>query len=207
MKNLPEIFESNKIWAAHVVEDDPNFFKYLEKQQHPKYLWIGCADSRVPATQICGVLPGEIFVHRNVANLVNHNDINCLSVVQYAVEVLKVEHIIICGHYGCGGVQTALTDQKLGLIDNWILNIKDIVRQNRLELNKITNPEEKADRLCELNVREQVINMCQTSFVQDTWESGGNLTVHGWIYRLSDGHLKDLGLCLNSKEDFDEIYC
>jgi carbonic anhydrase len=206
MKSLPEIFEKNKQWAQSVLKDNPDFFKKLENQQAPKYLWIGCSDSRVPANQICGLGPGEVFVHRNVANVVDHGDFNCLAVVQYAVEVLKVEHIIVCGHYGCGGVSAALTNQSYGLIDNWLMNIRNIVSKRKDEIDKIEDLKEKQNKLCELNVQEQVYNLCHSTIVQKAWRNGDKLSVHGWIYGLGDGQLIDLGLCIDSIEQLDEVY-
>lgn len=195
MKDLQEIFANNRAWAKKVVEQDPRFFSRLSHQQAPQYLWIGCSDSRVPANQIIDLQPGEVFVHRNIANVVVHTDLNCLSVLQYAVEVLQVRHIIVCGHYGCGGIKAALEDQEHGLIDNWLRHIRDIVR---LHKDKFTGLDEQAkfDLLCELNVREQVGNVCQTTIVQDAWKKGASLAVHGVIYNLENGILKDLDTCM-----------
>jgi carbonic anhydrase len=205
MKKLPELFERNRKWAAAKEESDPGFFERLSAQQAPRYLWIGCSDSRVPATEICGLDPGEMFVHRNVANVVVHTDFNCLSVLQFAVEVLKVSDVIVCGHYGCGGVRSALGGKALGLIDNWLRNIKDVYDRHRAELEKMT-AELRADRLVELNVAHQVANLCYTTIVQDAWARGQPLSVHGWVYRLEDGLLKDLDLCVSSLDQLPAIY-
>ncbi len=207
MKTLARLFESNKQWASKIVSEDHEFFERLSKQQSPQYLWIGCADSRVPATEICGLQPGEIFVHRNVANLVVHTDLNCLSVVQYAVEVLKVRDVIICGHYGCGGVNAALSSDSFGLIDNWLMNIKSTAAENSEELKKFKpGSEELSDRMCELNVIKQVYNLAHTTIIQDAWKRGQELNLHGWIYRLNDGILKDLGVTLSNKEQITEMF-
>ena len=192
-KELPELFERNRAWARAKLDSDPTFFENLSQQQAPKYLWIGCADSRVPATEICGLEPGEMFVHRNVANVVVHTDLNCLSVTQYAVEVLKVTNIIVCGHYGCGGVQASIDGKRHGLIDGWLLNINDVYEHHRSEIEAL-DESERVNRLCELNVVAQVRNICSTNIVKDAWARGQDLTVHGWIYGLKDGLLKDLAL-------------
>ena len=205
MDLLDNLLENNRLWAEEIKSQDPDFFEKLARQQTPDYLWIGCADSRVPANQITGLLPGEVFVHRNIANVVTHTDINCLSVLQYAVEVLKVKHIIVCGHYGCGGVQGALSDEPLGLIDNWLRHIKDIYYVNR-EKFEFLRPEDRLDRLCELNVIQSVANLCHTTTVQDAWRRGQNLTVHGWIYSLEDGLLRDLKVCFDEQGDIPDIY-
>lgn len=205
MKALKSIFQSNAAWAKQAVKEDPEFFDRLSNVQKPDYLWIGCADSRVPANQICGLQPGQVFVHRNVANLVVHTDINCLSVLQYAVEVLKVKHVIVCGHYGCGGVLAALGDKPLGLIDNWIRNIRDILDQHSRYLEKL-EPEERGRRLVELNVATQVENLGNTTIVQDAWARGQQLTIHGWVYSLSNGLLKDLDLCISDKESLSQAH-
>ncbi len=191
MKTLKHLFENNLVWAASVKEKDPDFFTRLSKQQSPEYLWIGCSDSRVPANQITNLQPGEVFVHRNIANVVVHTDLNCLSVIQYAVEVLKVKHIIVCGHYGCGGVKAALENHEHGLIDNWLRHIKDIIRFHKSEFVGLSH-EEELDLLCELNVKEQVINICNTTIVQNAWKQGKDLSIHGWIYSIENGVLKDL---------------
>ena len=192
MKTLKHIFEKNRQWATSVNDRDPEFFSRLATQQYPEYLWIGCSDSRVPANQIMDLPPGEVFVHRNIANVVVHTDLNCLSVIQYAIEVLKVKHIIVCGHYGCGGVIASMEDQDRGLIDSWLRHIKDVMRFNPESLEGL-DENEKVDRLCELNVKEQVINVCNTPMVQKVWRDGGELTVHGWIYNINNGRLIDMG--------------
>jgi carbonic anhydrase len=192
MKFLKPIFDKNHEWALRIEKEQPGFFEELSKQQNPEYLWIGCADSRVPANEIMNLPPGEVFVHRNIANVVVHTDLNCLSVIHYAVEVLKVKHIIVCGHYGCGGVRAAMEPNNHGLIDNWLRHIRDVYRFNRDILDAIDDEEERRERLCELNVIEQVANVCNTTMVRDAWASGQELAVHGWIYRLEDGLLHDL---------------
>lgn len=191
---LTELFESNRAWAAGIRGHDPEFFLKLSRQQSPEYLWIGCSDSRVPANEIVGRLPGELFVHRNVANVVVHTDLNCLSVMQFAVDVLKVRHIIVCGHYGCGGVRAALRGDRLGLIDNWLRHVQDVRQKHFARLEGLGHGDAAVDRLCELNVVEQVVNVCQTTIVRDAWERGQPLVVHGWIYGLQDGLLRDLGI-------------
>ncbi len=191
-RSLENLFTNNHAWAAQIKGDDPEFFLKLSKQQAPEYLWIGCADSRVPANEIVGLLPGELFVHRNVANIVHHTDLNCLSVIQYAVEYLKVKHIIVCGHYGCGGVRAACTDQKLGLIDNWLRSIRNTYLQNLDIFANLSAEKEKVDLLCELNVIKQVANVSQTTIVQDAWQRGQDLSIHGVIYSIENGILKDL---------------
>ena len=206
MSELSALFEGNKAWAEAKLRKDPDYFKSLARGQSPKYLWIGCSDSRVPANQILGLSPGDVFVHRNVANLVVHTDISCLSVMQYAVEVLKVEHIIICGHYSCGGVHAACSSQQFGLIDNWLRNIKDIYARHRGELDVINDPQQRGDRLCELNVIEQVKNVCHTTIVQNAWSSGQKLSIHGLIYGINDGLLKDLAVRITNPSQLEEIY-
>lgn len=201
MRILPTLFKNNRIWAKQMVASDPDFFNKLSKVQTPEYLWIGCSDSRVPANQIIGLMPGEVFVHRNIANLVVHSDLNCLSVIQYAVDVLKVKHIIVCGHYGCGGVKAALDNGDNGLIDNWLRNIKDVYRLRQEEIDACATDEEKHIRLCELNVVEQVANVCHTSIVQNAWKAGQPVTVHGWIYGIGNGVLKDLDVCITGPEE------
>ena len=191
---LEHLFTQNREWARAISTRDPQFFRKLSEQQAPEYLWIGCADSRVPANEIVDLLPGELFVHRNVANLVIHTDFNCLSVIEYAVAVLRVKHIIVCGHYGCGGVRAALQDRRLGLIDNWLRHIRDVRQRHRVELDALPSEDSQVDRLCELNVAEQVLNVCQTTMVQSAWEEGRKLEVHGWIYSLQDGLLRDLAV-------------
>ncbi len=197
MKILKNLFDRNLAWATSIKEKDPEFFSLLSRQQSPEYLWIGCSDSRVPANQIVDLPPGEVFVHRNIANLVIHTDLNCLSVIQYAVEVLKVKHIIVCGHYGCGGIKAAMEDKEHGLIDNWLGHIKDVSRLNAEKLIGLKQ-DEKFDLLCELNVKEQVVNVCNTTIVQKAWKKGAELSVHGWIYNIENGILKDLDACITS---------
>jgi carbonic anhydrase len=194
MRKLEHLFDNNKAWAGRIQEQDPDFFLKLSQQQLPAYLWIGCADSRVPANQIVGLLPGELFVHRNIANLVVHTDLNCLSVMQFAVDILQVHHIIVCGHYGCSGVQAALRRQRLGLSDNWLRHLQDVRQKHERYLKSAMDEGEASDRLCELNVIEQVVNVCYTTIVRDAWERGQELAVHGWIYGLRDGLLRDLNV-------------
>ena len=191
MKLLNHIFERNRVWATAISEKDPDFFPALASQQSPEYLWIGCSDSRVPANQIIDLQPGEVFVHRNIANVVVHTDLNCLSVIHFAVEVLEVRHIIVCGHYGCGGVMAAMEDKELGLIDNWLRHIRDVDRFNSDVLDGL-DEHERLDALCELNVKEQVTNVCNTPIVQKAWKQGQSLSVHGWIYNINNGLLKGL---------------
>ena len=197
MKNLGHLFENNRRWATAIKDHDPGFFSRLSKQQHPEILWIGCSDSRVPANQIVDLPPGEVFVHRNIANVVVHTDLNCLSVIQFAVDVLKVKHIIVCGHYGCGGIRAALDDESYGLIDNWLRHVKDVSRFNAQALEGLQD-EHKVDRLCELNVVEQVTNVANTTIVQNAWKRGAELTVHGWVYSIENGIIKDLNRCISS---------
>ena len=206
MNLLEECFAANRRWAREAVAKDPAFFRRLELLQTPDLLWIGCSDSRVPANEIIGRAPGEVFVHRNVANLVEHTDVNCLSVLQYAVDVLKVKHVIVCGHYGCGGVRAAMSSTPLGLIDNWLRHIRDVHLWNREELSAIHDPEARTDRLAELNVEAQVANVCHTTIVQDAWSRGQNLTVHGWIYALRDGLLRDLGMAIETPDQIPPEY-
>ena len=198
MLYLERVFESNKKWAEKVNEEDPLFFETLAKLQNPEYLWIGCSDSRVPANEIMGVKPGEVFVHRNIANMVIHTDLNCLSVIQYAIDVLKIKHIIVCGHYDCGGVNAAMDRCSHGLIDNWLRHIKDIYRIHEQELSNLKSVKERNNRLCELNIIEQVRNICDTTIVQDAWDRGQELYIHGWVYYLKDGVLKDLNVSRSS---------
>ena len=200
MKDLTRLLDQNRAWAENIKASDPNFFPNLAKQQLPKFLWIGCADSRVPSTQLVGVAPGEMFVHRNVANVVDHTDFNCLSVMQYAVDVLKVEHIIVCGHHGCGGVKAAMDNLQLGLIDNWLRHVQDVVHEHEEMLATINDEDERFDRLCELNVIEQVRNVGRTTIVQSAWQRGQEVVVHGWIYGLHDGLLRDLGVSIDNPE-------
>src|SRR3981081_4476195 len=194
MRILSDLFANNRAWPAEMTRQAPAFFARLSSQQSPQFLWIGCADSRVPANQIISTQPGEMFVHRNVANLVVHTDLNCLSAIQFAVEVLKVGHIIVCGHYGCGGVLAALRDEKLGLIDNWLRHVQDIRWKHQAQLAALSTEEQRHRRLCELNVVEQVVNVSQTTVVRDAWARGQALAVHGWVYDLGDGLLRDLGM-------------
>ena len=199
---LKHLFENNRSWAERMLAQEPAFFDKLAHLQNPEYLWIGCSDSRVPANQITGLQPGEVFVHRNVANVVVHTDLNCLSVMQFAVDVLKVKHIIVCGHYGCGGVRAALTGERLGLIDNWLRHIQD-VRDKHAALLAPLAAEAAADRLCELNVVEQVVNVARTTILRDAWQRGQSVTVHGWIYGLSNGQLRDLGISIDALDAVD----
>jgi carbonic anhydrase len=201
MKNLSQLFESNRAWAARIHQQDPEFFKKLARQQAPEYLWIGCSDSRVPANEIVGRLPGELFVHRNIANVVVHTDLNCLSVIQFAVEVLKVRHIIVCGHYGCSGVEAILRGDRLGLSDNWLRHVQDVREKHADRLPSSADFDWRSARLCELNVVEQVVNVCQTSIVRDAWERGQPLTIHGWVYGLHDGLLSDLNATVMHQDE------
>src|SRR5213083_1260439 len=193
MADVNELFDNNRRWAQRMNEREPGFFNRLARQQAPRYLWIGCADSRVPANEIVGLLPGELFVHRNVANVVVHSDLNCLSVMQFAVEVLQVEHIIVCGHYGCSGVSVALQNQRVGLADNWLRHVQDVHAKHDAKVRALPDVARRIDRLCELNVIEQVANVCQTTIARDAWDRGQELAVHGWVYGLKDGLLRDLG--------------
>ena len=206
MKDLKRILEQNRAWAENIKAKDPDFFPTLAKQQSPRFLWIGCADSRVPATQLAGMLPGEMFVHRNVANVVDHTDFNCLSVMQYAVNVLKVEHIIVCGHYGCGGVKAAMDNLQLGLIDNWLRHVQDVLHSHEALLAEAEDETERLARLCKLNVIEQVANVCRTTIVQSAWQRGQDIVVHGWIYGLEDGLLRDLGVSIDSADGLAAAY-
>lgn len=205
MDSLESLLKQNKNWAESMTENDPMFFEKLSELQTPEYLWIGCSDSRITPVSSVGLLPGEMFVHRNIANLVIHTDMNCLSVLQFAVDVLKVKHVIICGHYGCGGVKAALEDTRLGLIDNWLRHIQDVIRDYEFELDKFTDWNKKLDRLCELNLIEQVINTGQTTIVQDAWLRGQDVTVHGWIYYISDGIYRNIGASIASLEDLENL--
>jgi len=202
MRILGHLFANNRTWAAEITRREPGFFERLACQQAPEFLWIGCSDSRVPANEIVGLLPGELFVHRNVANLVVHTDLNCLSCIEYAIDALRVRHIIVCGHYGCGGVLAALRDERLGLIDNWLRRVQDVRETHDAELQTLSSEAERHARLCELNVIEQAINVCQTTVVQDAWRRNQPLTVHGWIYGLTDGLLRDLGICVSDAAEF-----
>jgi len=198
MNPLDPLLQKNRNWSEKIRRDDPEFFPTLSRQQAPTYLWIGCSDSRVPANEICGLLPGEIFVHRNVANIVVHSDLNCLSVMQYAIDVLKIGHVIVCGHYGCGGVRAALSEQKLGLIDNWLRHVQDVTKKHSDHLECIRDMPGRIDRLCELNVIEQTINAAQTTIVQAAWERGQSLMLHGWVYGLQDGLVRQLGISISN---------
>jgi carbonic anhydrase len=200
MHPLDPLYKKNRAWAEAINKRDPDFFHTLSRQQAPEYLWIGCSDSRVPANEICGLLPGEIFVHRNVANIVVHSDLNCLSVMQYAVDVLRVKHILIVGHYGCGGVRAALGKQKLGLIDNWLRHLQDVRDKYAEHLSCLRDEPMRVDRLCELNVISQVINTAQTTIVQNAWDRGQDLAIHGWVYGLKDGLVRHLGISLATSE-------
>lgn len=201
MPEPDELFENNRRWAAETTSRDPDFFRRLSRQQNPQYLWIGCSDSRVPANQIVGLPPGELFVHRNVANVVVHADLNCLSTVQFAVDVLRVRHVVVCGHYGCGGVLAALRDDRLGLVDNWLRHVHDVRRRHQAELDALEEGPPRQDRLCELNVIEQVNNLAETTVVRDAWARGQPLAVHGWIYGLHDGLLRDLGVTISGEPE------
>lgn len=198
MKLLKPLFENNRRWAGRILEEDPKFFEQLAKQQTPEYLWIGCSDSRVPSNQIIDLMPGEVFVHRNIANMVIHTDLNCLSVLQYAVEVLKVKHIMVVGHYGCGGIKASMGTDRLGLIDNWLGHIRDIYRLHKADLDGM-DESERFDRLCELNVIEQVANVTSTTIVQEAWARGQEVAVHGWIYSVENGLLSDLDVTVNQE--------
>jgi carbonic anhydrase len=201
MAELTHLFEQNKDWAEAIKRRDPEFFQKLSRQQTPEHLWIGCSDSRVPANEIIGLLPGEVFVHRNIANVVVHTDLNCLSVIQFAVDVLKVKHIMVVGHYGCGGVRTVLRCERVGLADNWLRHVQDVREKHDCLIRSVVGEPAQIDRLCELNVIEQVANVCQTTIVQDAWSRGQNLTIHGWIYGLKDGLLRNLNTSVaNSTE-------
>ncbi|MBZ9610161.1 carbonate dehydratase [Rheinheimera maricola] len=206
MPDFKQLFLNNKNWADRIEKEQPGFFKQLSEQQAPEYLWIGCSDSRVPANEIVGLLPGELFVHRNVANLVLHSDMNCLSVLQYAIDILKVKHILVVGHYGCGGVKAAMTKQRVGFVDNWLRNVKDVYAMHRQEVDDIADDNERLNRLIELNVMEQVRNLCHTSFVQEAWERGQPLTIHGWVYSLRNGRVKDLRVSHSCADKIDDIY-
>ena len=206
MKRLTELLDSNREWAEKINQEDPAFFETLAQQQAPEYLWIGCSDSRVPANEIVGMLPGELFVHRNVSNLVVHTDMNCLAVIQYAVEVLKVKHIMVVGHYGCGGVAAAIESEPHGLIDNWLRHIRKVYQKHSELLSAWDNSHQQLDRLCELNVIEQACNVCETTVVQQAWANGQDLKVHGWIYGLSDGLINDLEFNAANAESVEEEY-
>lgn len=209
MKNssaLDQLFANNREWAEAKIAKDADFFKRLVSQQAPEYLWIGCSDSRVPANEIVNLLPGELFVHRNVANVVVHTDLNCLSVIQFAIDLLKVKHILVVGHYGCSGVHAALADKRIGLADNWLRHVKDVHQKHGRYLGDSIPTPKRQDRLCELNVIEQVVNVCETTIVQDAWSRGQDLTVHGWAYRLETGLVNDLGMSISSTEEMNLRY-
>ena len=205
MRLLPHLFANNRAWAERTSQRDPEFFARLARAQAPEYLWIGCSDSRVPANEIVDLPPGDLFVHRNIANLVVHTDLNCLSVIQFAVDVLRVPHIIVCGHYGCGGVRAAADGQQHGLIDNWLRHVQDVGQKYAAELGTLDDESARLDRLCELNVLEQARNVVRTTIVQDAWARRQPLTVHGWIYRVDDGLLYELGICLSEPADVDQL--
>ena len=206
MSRLDKLFDNNRAWANRLKTSDPDFFEKLAAQQNPEYLWIGCSDSRVPANQIVGLLPGEVFVHRNVANVVVHTDFNCLTVLQYAVEVLEVKHVIVVGHYGCGGIRAAYEDQDNGLADNWLRNIKDVQHRYRAQLDAVEDEETRLNLLCELNVKTQVAHVCHTTIAQRAWGRGQQLAVHGWVYSLRDGLLKDLECGVDGPDQIPEAY-
>ncbi len=206
MTKLDALFDKNREWAQSVKANDPQFFEKLAAQQSPEYLWIGCSDSRVPANQIVGLMPGEVFVHRNVANMVVHTDFNCLTVLQYAVDVLHVKHIMVVGHYGCGGIIAAYENADNGLIDNWLRNIKDVQHRHRKKIEALESESERLDLLCELNVKTQVAHVCHTTIAQNAWQRGQELAVHGWVYSLKDGLLKDLDCTVNSADQIADAY-
>jgi carbonic anhydrase len=205
MKTLENLIKKNREWAAEVNERDPHFFEQLAKQQEPEYLWIGCSDSRVPANQIVGLAPGEVFVHRNIANQVIYSDMNCMAVLEYAVDVLRVKHVIVCGHYGCGGVQAAMQENQLNVADNWICHVREIHRNHRRELEQIGEARGRFDRLCELNVIEQVHRLCHSTVVKHAWSRGQELCLHGWIYHIENGLLSDLNLCIARPEEVSPV--
>ncbi len=205
-EKIEQLFANNRAWSERMQGEDPDFFSRLVKQQSPEYLWIGCSDSRVPANQIVGLAPGEVFVHRNIANVVVHTDLNALSVIHFAVEMLRVKHILVVGHYGCGGVKAAMNNNRLGLIENWLRHIQDVRDKHEERLDRIDDEAERIDRLCEYNVMQQVMNICQTSVLREAWERGQGVTVHGWCYGLGDGLVRDLGVCANSREEAAERY-
>lgn len=206
MKDIHQLLQNNRAWADRIAKEDPDFFQQLSTQQNPEYLWIGCSDSRVPANQIIGMAPGEIFVHRNVANVVVHTDLNCLSVIQYAVDQLKVKHILIVGHYGCGGVHAALNQTRVGLADNWLRHVGDVAQKHGKLLSQIDDPQLRHARLCELNVIEQVANACRSTIITDAWERGQKLMVHGWVYSLRDGRVSEMGIDVGSSEELLPAY-
>jgi carbonic anhydrase len=204
-RTLEQLFQNNRDWAASISAKDPDFFKKLAVRQTPEYLWVGCSDSRVPANELLGLLPGDVFVHRNIANVVVHSDLNFLSVLQFAGEVLAVKHVIVCGHYGCSGVNAAMTGRRIGLADNWLRHVQDVQQKHERYLGEVVDIREKHDRLCELNVLEQVINVCQTTVVQSAWEQKQELTIHGWVYGLQDGLLRDLGMAVSAADELTPL--
>ncbi|MDE3055545.1 MAG: carbonate dehydratase [Verrucomicrobiota bacterium] len=206
MRRLKPLFDNNREWASKKKQQNPHYFQNLAKGQNPKYLWIGCSDSRVPANEIIGLEPGELLVHRNVANLFPHTDLNCLSVLEFGVRMLKVEHVIVCGHYGCSGVQSAMEDHHLGLIDNWLRSIRDTHAQSKQELATCPDAKAKHNRLVELNVLQQVYNVCHTTIVQEAWAEGHSVCIHGWVYDMESGELHDLKSCISSPEQLEEVY-
>jgi carbonic anhydrase len=206
MKDLDHLFENNRNWAERITKKDPDFFANLSTQQSPEYLWIGCSDSRVPANEIIGLAPGELFVHRNIANQVVHTDTNCLSVIQYAVDSLQVKHIIICGHYGCGGVKGSLCAKDSGSMDDWLQHIRDIYKKHEGVLDRIDDEQLRVEKLCELNVIEQVVHVCRTTTVQDAWRRGQEMAVHGWVYELKNGLLRDLHVCVRTADEIQSVY-
>jgi len=203
---IKDLLHGNVQWVKNTLKHDPDFFEKLAKGQSPQFLWVGCSDSRVPATEITNAMPGSIFVQRNIANMVVHTDSNLLSVVNYAVKVLRVKHIIVCGHYGCGGVKAAMSNENFGFLDNWLMHIKDVYRIHHKELDSIKNEEERLDRFVELNIVEQASNLAKVSFIQEEWEKGDFPYIHGWVYSLKDGLLKDLNVTMNSNSDLEKVY-
>lgn len=206
MRELSNLFANNRAWAAEMTRKDPACFSRLSRQQMPRYFWIGCADSRVPANDIVGLAPGELFVHRNVANVVAHSDLNCLSSLQFAVDVLHVQHVIVCGHYGCGGVLAALRGDRLGLVDNWLRHVRDVRDIHEVQIDRLQQEQQRHRRLCELNIIEQVVNVCQSTVVRDAWSRGQNLAIHGWVYAIEDGLLRDLNMCVTSEGELPAQY-
>jgi len=205
VQKILELLEANKQWAESLKADDPDFFERLSEAQNPEILWIGCSDSRITPTSSVGLLPGEMFVHRNVANLVHHSDMNCLAVMQFAIEVLKVRHVIVCGHYGCGGVKAAFDDSRYGLVDNWLRHIQDTMHKHREEIDRQEDYEARLDKLCEINIIEQIVSVGETTIVQDAWDRGQELYIHGWIYRIAEGIYRDLGVSISSLEQLDSM--
>jgi carbonic anhydrase len=206
MSTIAQLFDNNRRWSQRIRERDPDFFPTLSRQQRPRYLWIGCADSRVPANDIVGLLPGELFVHRNIANVVVHSDLNCLSVMQFAIDVLRIEHVIVCGHYGCSGVSAALENRRVGLADNWLRHVQDVHAKHEAQVAGVAGQAARIDRLCELNVVEQVANVCQTTIVRDAWERSQPLSVHGWVYGLADGLVRDLRTSVSGPDEVGAAY-